>query len=88
MIFVLAGLRSHTIVFRCGTGGRNHFNLGTNNTDCSFFDFRDMTFSNASEAAIRLRPPSDLPPYYHGSGSTQVTVRDSKFFNNEQVRLS
>eukprot|EP01052_Picozoa_sp_SAG31_P005172 SAG31_NODE_224_length_19856_cov_33.632890_2_plen_263_part_00 len=68
-------------------GGRHHFNLGTNDTDCSFFDFRDMTFSNASGAAIRIRPASDLPPFYRGSSSTQVTVRDSKFFNNEQVTI-
>jgi hypothetical protein len=67
-------------------GGRHHFNIGTNNTDCSFHAYTDCTFSNASGAAIRLRPPADFP-YYHGSGSTQVTVRDSKFFNNEQVTI-
>jgi hypothetical protein len=67
-------------------GGRHHFNIGTNNTDCSFHAYTDCTFSNASGAAIRLRPPADFP-YYHGSGSTQVTFRDSKFFNNEQVAV-
>ena len=75
-------------------GGRNHFNIGTNNTDASFFVFKQCTFSSASGAAIRLRPPSDidLPPalakYYHGTGSTQVTVRDSNFFNNEQLAIN
>eukprot|EP01051_Picozoa_sp_SAG22_P017856 SAG22_NODE_2854_length_2155_cov_2.038911_2_plen_213_part_00 len=64
-------------------GGRR---TGTNNTDCSFFVFTQCTFSNASGAALRVRPPSDFP-YFHGSGSTQVTVRDSKFFNNEQVTI-
>ena len=66
-------------------GGRDHFNIGTNNTDASFFVFTQCTFSNASGSALRLRPPGS---YYSGSGSTQVTVLDSKFFNNEQVAIN
>ena len=48
-------------------------------------------FVNASSAAIRMMPPANLGPsqykgdQYKGSASTQVTVRDSEFFRNEQV---
>jgi len=48
-------------------------------------------FVNASSAAIRMMPPANPGPsqykgdQYKGSGSTQVTVRDSEFFRNEQV---
>lgn len=42
-------------------GGANHFNIGTNDMDCAFFVFTQCRFTNASVAAIRLRPPSDYP---------------------------
>ena len=67
-------------------GGANHFNIGTNDMDAAFFVFSQCRFTNASVSAIRLRPPSDYPPPYQGSSSTQVTVRDSLFHSNEQVR--
>jgi hypothetical protein len=42
-------------------GGRNHFNLGTNNTDCSFFVFTDCVFTNASGAAGHGRSSHTSP---------------------------
>ena len=65
-------------------GGNNHIRLGTNNTDCSFWVIRDCVFSGARSAAIRTLD-HDALPYYTGSQSTQLTISDSQFFNNEQV---
>jgi hypothetical protein len=75
-------------------GGRNHLHLGTNNIDSSFILVERCVFANASSAAIRMIQATGLYPSphwngskdsYHGSASTQVTVRNSEFFHNEQV---
>ena len=69
-------------------GGRNHLHLGTNNIDTAFITIERCTFSNASSAAIRTMPATGSyhnKTAYHGSASTQVTVRTCEFFHNEQV---
>lgn len=74
-------------------GGVNHLHFGTANVDSSFITVERCTFANASSAAIRMMPPTGLsgnhsPGVYHGSASTQFTVRDSVFNNNEQVLVN
>ena len=76
-------------------GGRNHIHVGNNDTDTSFFTITGCLFANASSAAIRTIGPgwwsdddgeSDAPdPYFRGTASTQVTVKDSQFYHNEQA---
>jgi hypothetical protein len=65
--------------------------------DSSFILVERCVFANASSAAIRMIPATGLYPSphwngskdsYHGSASTQVTVRTSEFFHNEQVLIN
>ena len=74
-------------------GGQNHIHIGNNDTDASFFTITGCLFANASSAAIRTIGPgwwsSDAPdPYFTGTASTQVTVKNSQFYHNQQVAVN
>eukprot|EP01047_Picozoa_sp_COSAG01_P021965 COSAG01_NODE_1290_length_10882_cov_25.926922_13_plen_287_part_00 len=74
-------------------GGRNHIHVGNNDTDTSFFTITDCLFANASSAAIRTIGPgwwsADAPdPFFRGTASTQVTVRSSQFYHNDQCAVN
>ena len=74
-------------------GGQNQIRVGNNDTDESFFTVSDCLFANASSAAIRTMGPGwwddGAPdPYFRGTASTQITVKNSEFYANRQVAVN
>eukprot|EP01048_Picozoa_sp_COSAG05_P002172 COSAG05_NODE_83_length_20755_cov_5.928011_3_plen_1366_part_00 len=72
--------------------GRNHIYLGNNDTNKGFVTVRDCLFANASSAAVRTMGPNwwtgEGSYYSRGTASTQVTIKDSQFYDNERVAVN